>query len=470
VVGGAGGGFANAGEGQGGHGTAGVAGAGLSMLSGAYVYNTGNIIGGAGASALIGGSSPVSQAGGAGGAGVAATGASGSNAGLIRGGSGGYAYGYVNGFGHAEHGGMGLDLDKGGFTNTGRIEGGAGGTAVYVVSSALQGVGGIGVGLRHASMSSTGYIAGGYGGGAGVTLSGRSRLTNSGTVVGGHGTYGEYSYGYAGGVGVAVYGGSRLVNTGLITGGSPGGGLDAIGGAGIFINGGLVVDSGTVLGGHIGDGHGFHGYVDYAVQFGRLAGTLELKPGASFGGNFGSVVANAAVRDVLEFSGRSPTILSGIGTEITGFNVISFAAGARWAIKGNVTGLAGGQTITGFAVGDKIILDDAAAANGTATVSQAGVVAIEAGGEMYSLDILGATVGEAFSFSDYALTETPARMAFLAPAAGMSVALAAVTVSDAGFIHGQAAPVGGLTAAMAGGMFEPVTVGMSGAPVVTLQS
>jgi len=209
------------------------------------------------------------------------------------------------------------------------------------------------------------------------------------------------------------------------------------------------------------------GYNDDAVQFGRLAGTLELKPGASFGGN---VVANAKVQDVLEFSGISRTILSGIGTEITAFNVISFAAGARWAIAGNVAGLADGQEIAGFAAGDKIILHDAAAANGTAMVSQAGVISIEAGGETYSLDILGATVGEAFSFSDYALTETPARMTFLAPAAGMSEALAAVTVSDAGFIHGQAAPVGGLTAAMAGGMFEPVTVGMSGAPVVTLQS
>jgi len=232
VVGGAGGGFANAGEGQGGHGTAGVAGAGLSMLSAAYVYNTGTIIGGAGASALIGGSSPVYQVGAAGGAGIVATGASGSNAGLIRGGSGGYSYGYGYGRSSADHGGMGLDLRKGRFSNTGRIEGGAGGVVTYYDTTAPYGIGGIGVELHHAAMSNSGYIGGGYAGGYGVMLFGRSRLTNSGMVVGGTGQYGDY--GYQGGAGAAVYGGSKLVNTGLITGGASGGGFGVIGGVGIL--------------------------------------------------------------------------------------------------------------------------------------------------------------------------------------------------------------------------------------------
>jgi hypothetical protein len=468
IVGGAGGGFANAGEGQGGDGTVGLAGAGVEVLSGAYLYNTGTVTGGAGASAEQSGGTPFYQVGGHGGAGATLKDASGYNTGLISGGRGGVGYGA--GYLRAGHGGVGLEVSKGGFVNSGQIEGGAGGTCSDPGGPGPQGVGGIGVALSHAAMSSSGFIGGGYGGGDGATLAGRATLTNSGTVVGGTGRLSYGVQGYAGGAGVAVYSGSKLINTGLITGGYGGYGYGGNGGAGIFIDGGKVIDSGTVVGGHFGYGHVSVGDDGDAVVFGSLAGTLELKPGASFGGNYGYVAANAAVQDVLELAGRSHTILAGIGTEITGFNEISFAAGARWAIAGDVAALAGGQQIAGFGVGDTIYLDDAAAANGTATVSQAGVVSIDAGGETYKVDILGATVGEAFSFADDALTETRVAMTFLKPAESAAAVSLPVLVSDAGGFRTAAAPVLGMTAASVGGTFEPVTLGLSGVPVVTLQS
>jgi hypothetical protein len=73
--------------------------------------------------------------------------------------------------------------------------------------------------------------------------------------------------------------------------------------------------------------------------------------------------------------------------------------------------------ISGFKAGDKVELVDAASGSGTATVAEAGVVTISAGGKTYTLHIAGAQVGATnFHFSGFALTETASSMAIARPA------------------------------------------------------
>ena len=97
-------------------------------------------------------------------------------------------------------------------------------------------------------------------------------------------------------------------------------------------------------------------------MFGSAAGTLVVDPGAVFNG---LVVANAQVNDALVLGGTAASTLTGIGTAITGLNSIDFAAGSDWTIAGNAAGLAGGETIAGFVIGDTIDLGGVTATGAT---------------------------------------------------------------------------------------------------------
>jgi hypothetical protein len=312
-------------------GTGGLA---LSAGSGASITNQGAITGGAGGG---GGSdfnnqynSPVTgAAGGAGAAGASLSGAMITNAGNIAGGTGGAGgngaydnsnnYQTASGGGAGGAGGDGLDLSAGSGANQGVITGGQGGT------------GGTGGFFIKRFGGGYGYYGGGNGGGGGngLALSGGANFTNTGTLAGGAGGAGGFN-------------GARTTGQH----GRAGGGVS---GAGAYVIGGTLVNAGTISGSN-------------AVVLGANAGTLVVESGAVFNGK---ILANSAVADVLEFAGSSASEFSGIGTSTEGFTQISFAPGAAWTIEGNTSGLASGQSITGFAAGDKIILDNVAAASET---------------------------------------------------------------------------------------------------------
>jgi hypothetical protein len=74
------------------------------------------------------------------------------------------------------------------------------------------------------------------------------------------------------------------------------------------------------------------------VQFGAIAGTLIVDPGAIFNGN---VTANSAVDDKLVLAGTSTATLTGLGTTVTGFTTIVEDGGAHWTLDGSLSGPGG---------------------------------------------------------------------------------------------------------------------------------
>ncbi len=375
----------------------------------------------------------------------------------------------------AGSGGWGVDLEGGNLTNSGEIIGGTGGGAQRYDQFAAgwgvnvagfseltnaaggsiiggydrgSGKGAFGVNVNvHSTVTNAGLIVGGatkyqfnpnvgYGsyagqGGQGVSLELNSSMSNSGTIIGGAGGSGSNITGVAGGAGVFLttyynnYGyhsfQTRLVDSGTITGGAGGAGtkFGGDGGAGVYLKGGTLTTSGTITGGAGGYGKLGNGLTGDAVEL-TNGSTLVVENGAVFNGLVAGSGGTTFNADVLELSGHSTKALTGIGTQITGFEDIDFAANAAWTISGDTAGLTSGQQIAGFTSSDAITLTDAAASSGNVKVGKAGIVTILAGGDIYKLDINGATVGERFTFSDYTLRESvisPApAMTFLRPA------------------------------------------------------
>jgi hypothetical protein len=307
--------------------------------------------------------------------------------------------------------------------NSGTISGGGGngvwpgGIGVYMVDSSLSnsssglivaGFGaesqnaGDGVEIDGGTLTNSGTIIGSYGeyseagtgyGGVGVNATQAARIVNSGTIEGGSASQGfGGEFGHTGGTGVNLMTGTSLVNTGDIIGGYGGFGHNSggDGGTGVYVDGGEFSNAGTVTGGN--GGHAYEGgpvgTAGDAVLFGPVAGTLAIQQGAVFDGQ---VVANAMVADVLELTGSSSRALTGIGTQFTGFNDISFAAGAAWTIEGNVAGLADDQVITGLAAGDTIVLTGFSE---TGAADDAGTILLTSGGVSSDVTLGSAIAGD----------------------------------------------------------------------------
>ena len=316
-------------------------GAGVVIDASGTVTNTGHITGGNAGYAFY-------TSGNHGGVGVNVGTGTLNNSGSIAGGIGDPGYGGLNGEpGFNAAGGIGVTLAGGKTLNSGTITGGAGLSRNY--SS-----GGVGLSLTSGTVVNTGIIAGGVGGngyasnagGAGVALNG-GVLSNAGTILGGAGgsNFGAPRMGGAGGAGAATLGG-MLTNTGLIQGGQGGAGLPGTkpkygiatggnGGAGVYLNGGTLVTAGTIAGGLGGASKASPGVMGDAVQFGTLAGTLVIDPGAVF---HGAIVADSAAADTLALAGTASGTLTGFGTSITGFTTITEDAHAHWTLTGSVSG------------------------------------------------------------------------------------------------------------------------------------
>ena len=174
-----------------------------------------------------------------------------------------------------------------------------------------------------ASLTNSGEILGGSGsnfenGAAGVDVEGGS-VINSGLIVGGNYAVGEFSDNY-GGAGVYLSSGV-LINSGRITGGVSQSGSSIPQGVGVSVKDGTLVTSGTISGASGAD----------AVSFANSSGRLALRPGAVFNG----LVAGAG--NTLELSGAGNGVLSGLGSEFTGFAEVTEDAGSRWTLTGGNT-------------------------------------------------------------------------------------------------------------------------------------
>ncbi len=241
----------------------------VSTQFGAYIRNSGTVLGGGyGTYSGIGGIGAVLKANGT----II-------NAGLLAGAAGTSSW----------NGGAAAVLKAGGsISNSGTIMGGSGGTLASVFAN--------------------------LGGGAdGVDAAAYLHLVNTGLITGGTGFLGVYG-GSAGG-GVSASGNAYVLNEGVITGAVGGGaGIDysqGTGGVGIFLEGGTLVNDGTIAGGL--DGYGtLQGIRGAAVEFGSLATVLVIDQGSVLEGaitNFGP--SDTVV--VSGFSAVSESFVSGTG-------------------------------------------------------------------------------------------------------------------------------------------------------------
>jgi len=279
------------------------------------------------------------QQGGAGGSAVMLAASTFNNSGLIlggqggRGGDGSYNIGYSGQGGQGGTGGAAVFASSGSLTNSGTIIGGEGGEG---------------------GLTQYGVLGNGGNGGVGISIAGSATLQNSGTIFGGHAGY-LFSpapvlttgSGIAYGGSAVVLSGGALINAGLLEAGAD----TAIGGYGyraaaVQLDGGTLTNAGRIAGvasagSALGD----------AVLFGTAAARLIIESGATF---TGAVAADATVSDVLELASGGGML--DMGTSFSGFSTLQFDTG-DWRLEGGSIALADGESITGLAYGDMLVLD-----------------------------------------------------------------------------------------------------------------
>ena len=240
----------------------------------------------------------------------------------------------------------------------GAAAGGAGAAGIIGQSGAIFSSTLTNLGTLTGGAGGQSHLQGGAGGSGADFVQGGT-LTNNGVIKGGDSSFAFAASGataLAGGDGVVLGRGVVATNHGTITGGLGGfvyasNGTGGAGGAGAYVNGGTLVNFGTISGGAGRTG----GAQGDAVQFGTAASTLVDEAGSVFNG----LVAGHG-NDTLDLTGTSGT-LDGFGTQFTSFSALSITSGANWLVSGNNAGLAGGVDIYGFAGGDTLDLTGIAA-------------------------------------------------------------------------------------------------------------
>ena len=178
----------------------------------------------------------------------------------------------------------------------------------------------------------------------------------------------------------------------MIAGGAGGtGGTNASGGdggVGVIISHATLTNSGTIAGGAGGIGSAGNGVAGDAVQFGAVAARLIVDPGAVFDGN---VAANSSVNDVLKLAGTAAGMLSGIGTQFSGFTTITESAHAGWTLTGaNMIGSATAFEDSGLlSVAGTLTDAGTASVLGQGTLQASGAGAVLLGG----VALAGGTLG-----------------------------------------------------------------------------
>lgn len=234
--------------------------------------------------------------------------------------------------------GNGVALENGGTvvnSGTGSIYGDFSGISIY---------GGVGVVTNSAAVGAIGLNGYGIYLGAGGTVTNTASGSVIGSYVGittGAMTATVSNAGY-------IYGANAGVNAGaggLVT--NMAGATILAATTGVTMVGGTVINAGTI---HATSTSGT------AVSFASgVAERLVVQAGADFigavtGGGAGSVLELGA-----EPAGTTGT-LTGIGGQITAFASIAFDSGDAWSVAGTISAF-NGDTVTGFAAGDSIVLD-----------------------------------------------------------------------------------------------------------------
>jgi autotransporter family porin len=375
------------------------------------IDNSGTISGGAGGNGLANaGLWTFGTVGGDGGSGIAGNDLTITNTGTVSGGQGGnggtgYMYSFpimgANDPGDGGAGGSGMAGAGLTLLNRGTISGGAGGAAgefsAHNFRQPMSGAGGTGVSGTDLNVTNEGAISGGLGGykgggGSGISATGASTITNSGTITGGHGRTNILMLGISGGSGISGSG-LTLVNTGTIRGGRGGDGIfDALlylpteggkGGSGLSLSGNsTVTTSGLIAGGEGGiaqpvppeyEMYRTDGAQGDAVKFSGGGNTLTLEQGFSFIGNVlstsGSVngdtlalggSTNAATAfDVSNIVASLPASYS--GTQYVGFSQFQKTGTSSWTLTGT------GRASTHWTIVQGTLRGDASALAGNIT-------------------------------------------------------------------------------------------------------
>ncbi len=215
-----------------------------------------------------------------------------------------------------------------------------------------------------------------------VQLDKNNTLTNYGSIIGGtvNGVYAQSGLisnastgviiGGKWGAHVAGYGAQTVINAGLIEG------TIALAALANYAYSDVFANSGTIA--------SLLGSTGTAIAFAKGNDLLIDDPTGVFIGT----VSGGAGDNTLELAAGGPGSITGIGTQFTQFTNINFDAGASWSAEGNLAGLAGGETINGFAAGDTIILDGFTE-TGFTYVSGAGLELAGAGTAGATIDIAG---------------------------------------------------------------------------------
>jgi hypothetical protein len=262
---------------------------------------------------------------GAGGDGVSATGTASSAATVTNGGD--ITAGTSDGAA-----GIGVELSSfASIDNTGKIYGGltdnataAGGAGVVVNGSAEYNLNVAGALMRG------GDDSGGTAGTGVELLSAGANLTNRGYIAGGNN--GNYTTTGTAGIGAVVDSGATLTNLhDIFGGGVPNGGT---GNVGVLIDGGRVIDAGTINGTEVTNyAYDTHAYSD-SIEFGAASGsTLVLEQTGTLKGD----LAGFKVGDTIQVDGTAPAGLTLSGSAAAGTYAIGTPENGTLYFSGKYT-------------------------------------------------------------------------------------------------------------------------------------
>ncbi len=216
-------------------------------------------------------------------------------------------------------------------------------------------------------------------------LDGATSVDNAGTISGG--TDGIYD-------GVTVL---TLNNTGILTGTSAG--ILVASSDATIINSGTITSADEGIDSYVGtvtvyDSGLISGGTDAIYRFeGNTA--LILSAGASFSG---AVIGATSYTNIIEFASSSTAGSLDMAGTFTNFGTLLFDAGADWSLAATASELANGETISGFAARDTLILEGFTASS---EIYAAGKLTLSNDSTTETINLAGS-----FSAGDITFTDT----------------------------------------------------------------